>query len=162
MLPQFENCSLIKFSCMDSIEKILLIDDDPDEHYLFNSAVKQVRKDIECLFAFGVVDGFTLLEGIKGNLPDLIFLDVNMPKHNGRYCLKALQQSKRFSRIPVVMYTVQDITEIEKKELRALGATFFLRKPELMELVLILRFLLGDNQTNADLKHVEELLVKLA
>jgi CheY-like chemotaxis protein len=147
---------------MDSIEKILLIDDDPDEHYLFNAAVKRVRKDIECLFASGVVDAFTLLEGIKGNLPDLIFLDVNMPKHNGRDCLKALRQSKRFSRIPVIMYTVQNLTEAEKEELQSLGATFFLRKPELKELVLILRFLLGDRQTSDDLKHVEELLVKLA
>jgi CheY-like chemotaxis protein len=147
---------------MDSIEKILLIDDDPDEHDLVNAAVKRVRKDIECLFASGVVDAFTLLEGIKGNLPDLIFLDVNMRKHNGRDCLKALRQSKRFSRIPVIMYTVQNLTEMEKEELQSLGATFFLRKPELKELVLILRFLLGDRQTSDDIKHVEELLVKLA
>jgi CheY-like chemotaxis protein len=147
---------------MDSIEKILLIDDDLDEHYLFKAAVSRVRKDVECLFASGVVDAFTLLEGIKGNLPDLIFLDVNMPNHNGRDCLKALRQSKRFARIPVIMYTVQDLTDGEKEELLALGATFCLRKPGLNELVLILRFLLGYRQTGDDLKHVEELLVKLA
>jgi len=147
---------------MDSIEKILLIDDDPDEHYLFKAAVSRVRKDIECLFASGVVDAFTLLEGIKGNLPDLIFLDVNMPKHNGRDFLKALKQSSRFSRIPVVMYTIQNLTNDEKEELRSLGATFFLRKPGLTELVLILRFLLGYGQSRDDLKQVEELIVKLA
>jgi hypothetical protein len=60
------------------------------------------------------------------------------------------------------MYTVQNLTEEEKQELRALGATFFLRKPELRQLVLILRFLLGDRQTKDDLRDVEELLVRLA
>ena len=146
---------------METVEKILLIDDDADEFYLLKEAVSRVRKDIQCLYANGVVDAFSLLEDIKGTLPDIIFLDVNMPLHNGRDCLKALKQSKRFSNIPVVMYTVQDLQSDEKAELRTLGASFFLQKPHLKELVLILRFLLGERQTTSDYKEVERLLLKL-
>jgi CheY-like chemotaxis protein len=147
---------------MGTVEKIMLIDDDADEYILFKEAVSRVRKDVEVFYASGVVDAFSLLESIKGNLPDLIFLDINMPMHNGRDCLKALRQSKRFSHIPVVMYTVQDLLAGEKAELRDLGASFFLQKPQLKDLVLILRFLLGEGQTTADLKDVAKLFVKLA
>jgi CheY-like chemotaxis protein len=147
---------------MGTVEKIMLIDDDADEYVLFKEAVSRVRKDVEVCYASGVVDAFTLLESIKGNLPDLIFLDINMPMHNGRDCLKALRQSKRFAHIPVVMYTVQDLLNEEKDELRTLGASFFLQKPELKDLILILTFLLGGRQSTADIKDVAKLFVKLA
>jgi CheY-like chemotaxis protein len=156
------NLFLYKLNKMGTVEKIMLIDDDAEEFVLFKEAVSRVRKDVEVCYAGGVVDAFTMLEGIKGNLPDLIFLDINMPMHNGRDCLKALGQSKRFSHIPVVMYTVQDLLPEEKGELRVLGASFFLQKPQLKDLVLILRFLLGERQTTADLKDVAKLFVRLA
>ena len=147
---------------MGTVEKIMLIDDDADEYLLFKEAVNQISKNVEVYYASGVVDAFTMLESIKGNLPDLIFLDINMPMHNGRDCLKALRQSKRFSHIPVVMYTVKDLLNDEKAELRELGASFFLQKPELKDLILILTFLLGGRQITADMKDVAKLFVKLA
>ena len=50
----------------------------------------------------------------------------------------------------------------EKAELRELGASFFLQKPELKDLILILTFLLGGRQITADMKDVAKLFVKLA
>jgi DNA-binding response OmpR family regulator len=146
---------------MDTIKKILLIDDNPEEQHLFKEAVSRVSKEVECYYADSVVNAFLLLESMKGGLPDIIFLDINMPLHNGRDGLKALKLSKRFSHIPVVMYTIQDLTH-QKAELREIGASFSLQKPELRELVLILRFLLGERQTTADLEDVEKLFLKFA
>jgi DNA-binding response OmpR family regulator len=147
---------------MNTIDKILLIDDNPDEHTLFSDAVSRVRKDIECLHADSVVNAFWLLESMKGSLPDIIFLDINMPLHNGRDGLVALKQSKRFMHIPVVMYTNLDMPKNEKTELLNMGASFFLQKPHLKELVLMFRFLFGERQSSGDLKDVEKLFLKFA
>ena len=112
---------------MEKIEKILLIDDDPDEHRLLEGAVHSIRRDIECVFANGPTQAFLTLERTKGRLPDMIFLDVNMSPYSGPDCLKALKASEIFSPIPVIMYTVADLGP-DKATYRHLGASFFLQK----------------------------------
>lgn len=61
-------------------------------------------------------------------LPDFIFLDLNMPKMYGRTCLAELRKDVRLATIPVIIFTTssdpKDINEIRK-----LGASYFLTKP---------------------------------
>jgi len=61
-------------------------------------------------------------------LPDFIFLDLNMPKVNGRDCLASIKKNERFTNIPVIIYS----TSSEKSEMNLtveMGAAFFLQKP---------------------------------
>ncbi len=145
---------------MQTIEKILLIDDDPDEHRLLEGAVHSVRRDIECVFANGPTQAFLLLEKTKGRLPDMIFLDVNMSPYSGPDCLKALKASEIFSPIPVIMYTVADLGS-DKATYRRLGASFFLQKRFVKDLILALRYLFGEPLPEEELRNISTLLVKL-
>lgn len=87
--------------------RIILIDDDYDDCELFSEAVKTANPEAECLtFQNAPFAIETLLSGALE--PDVIFLDVNMPRMNGRECLKALKEDAFLKRIPVVMYSTSN------------------------------------------------------
>jgi DNA-binding NtrC family response regulator len=106
---------------------LLIADDDTDDRELFIDAVRQVDEDIECITA---KDGFHALELLKASdiLPDYIFLDLRMPRFNGKKCLFELKQEERLKNIPVVIYTTsRDVQEAQ--ELKKMGALYFVSKP---------------------------------
>ncbi|HEY4148160.1 MAG TPA: response regulator, partial [Chitinophagaceae bacterium] len=69
------------------MNSILLIDDDADEASLFGEALKRVAPSV--LFRYINEGGAALKDLLNdaGSLPDIIFLDINMPKINGWHCL---------------------------------------------------------------------------
>jgi CheY-like chemotaxis protein len=106
---------------------ILIIDDDSEDSELFCEAVSEVDATISCLKAKDGKEALRLLNGMS-TLPDYIFLDINMPIMNGRECLVEIKKNRRFSSIPVIMYsTTSDTNEI--RGYYALGAYDFLIKP---------------------------------
>jgi len=106
---------------------ILIIDDDEDDLFLFCSAIEEFYPDIQCIKAEAVDNALLILrdETLK---PDFIFLDLNMPRVNGKSCLKMLKQSKEFRDIPVVVYTTSKM-ERDMLECKQLGAAAFITKP---------------------------------
>lgn len=107
------------------IRTLLLIDDDKDDCALFKEALNEVDPTIQ-LVSLNTAE--VLHSVISDVNPDLIFLDVNMPKVNGFECLKMLYESVTKFRIPIVMYSSTG----NAKEINiayALGATLYLQKP---------------------------------
>ena len=107
------------------ITSILLIDDDPDDCDVFKTALTDVSSAIhlDCLHTSEL-----LQETLEQHLPDVIFLDINMPMVDGFACLKQLQDNQRYSRIPIIMYS----SSLSQKEVNAAygyGASLFFRKP---------------------------------
>ncbi|WP_186774427.1 response regulator [Chitinophaga pinensis] len=84
------------------MKSILLIDDDADEISILNEAVEMTGTDSVCDWAQGVDVAYRLL---KGNQPDLILLDYNMPGRNGLLCLEELKGNQQLRHIPIVMYS---------------------------------------------------------
>jgi len=80
--------------------KILLVDDDPD----FCEATKIVleSKSYEVSIAYDGIEGW---EKVKANRPDLIVLDVMMPKKDGYAMCKELKADQKYAEIPVVLLT---------------------------------------------------------
>lgn len=106
---------------------ILYADDDHDDRELMSEALHKVDPSISCLTAN---DGQNVLDILNesSDLPDYIFLDVNMPGMDGKKCLVELKKDQRLRNIPVVIYsTTTDHTEI--KQLYNLGASSFIQKP---------------------------------
>lgn len=103
--------------------KILVVDDEPDLVDLLRLRLEQ--KGFEVQSAHDGLQVFTRLEEQK---PDLIILDVMMPKMDGFEVLKRLKASEETSRIPVIMLTAkvrsQDILHGYE-----LGADYYLTKP---------------------------------
>jgi CheY-like chemotaxis protein len=63
-----------------------------------------------------------------GHVPNLIVLDINMPKMNGAETLNAIKMDERFKHIPVVIYSTS-INPVEKDRCLSLGAHSYMIKP---------------------------------
>jgi CheY-like chemotaxis protein len=69
-----------------------------------------------------------LLNQITDVLPDVVVLDLNMPKMTGFNCLKAIKLDSRMKHIPVVIFTTANSEKMIEKSYKS-GATFFATKP---------------------------------
>jgi DNA-binding NtrC family response regulator len=104
------------------IRKVLLIDDDADELQIFEEAIKEIDSSISVLYNNGC---YKLDVQVK-EIPDLIFLDINMPGCDGFECLKKLRLSE-LKDVPVIMYTTtSNVDSIIKAY--SMGANLFMIK----------------------------------
>ena len=113
--------------------KIFFIaDDDLDDQELFIAALKGIDNFCTCITASNGHDALQQLREMNEPLPDFIFLDLNMPRLDGRQSLAAIREIKKFKDTPVIIYsTSAELRDIE--ETTKLGATHFLQKPNRFE-----------------------------
>ena len=113
---------------MTPAKVILIVDDDPDDIIFFSEAVAELDGSIECVAARGGEEAIQLLNGHPKLVPDFIFLDLNMPRMNGKECLNHLKSDKELCAIPVIIYTTSKSTD-DAVETTQMGAICFLTKP---------------------------------
>jgi DNA-binding NtrC family response regulator len=109
---------------MPAIRKVLLIDDDPDDFSIFEDAVRSLERDIEVQYIAAWKD---LPAPGNCDIPDLLFLDINMPDKNGFEWLKAIREAG-YS-LPVVMYSTASNPDFVQRAYRE-GAHIYLQKPD--------------------------------
>ena len=94
---------------------VLLVEDNPDDVYLTLEALKEAKLAIEMHVAKDGLDALEFLhrEGdhINAPVPDLILLDLNLPKKDGREVLAEIKEDERFRRIPVVILSTSKADE---------------------------------------------------
>ena len=92
---------------------IMLIDDDIDDRFLFSRAAELKIPEIKCVTAEGGMEAFELLYKMP-HLPQVIFLDINMPGMNGWEFLSQFKKNEQFKNIPILIYSTssheKDIT----------------------------------------------------
>jgi CheY-like chemotaxis protein len=121
---------------------VLIADDDPDDIEMFVEALQEIDNNICCLSAGNGYEALQLLNIVNAPKPDVIFLDLNMPKLSGKQCLIKLKQQEQFSDIPVIIFTTSKLDD-DNEEMRRLGALDFITKPSrFSELVQMLNNLL--------------------
>lgn len=106
-------------------KNILLVDDDQDDCFIFGEALSEIDKSIRfsCLTSTE-----RLMAALQQNKPDLIFLDINMPKKNGFDCLQEIKSAVAFKAIPVVMYSNSTRPQ-EVDDAYMYGASLYIKKP---------------------------------
>jgi CheY-like chemotaxis protein len=109
----------------------LLADDDLDDASLFQDALMEVDNSIGFQYAKDGQETLNILKEGNSSLPDIIFLDLNMPRMDGKECLKQLKQDTELSRIPVIMYTTSSQAK-DIEETMMSGALCFITKPSSM------------------------------
>ncbi len=122
--------------------RLLLADDDRDDRFFFNKAI-QALPIIPTLTM--VEDGEKLMHYLFENvdqLPDLLFLDLNMPRKNGSECLIEIKQHNTLKELPVVIYSTALYDELAN-QLYKNGAHYFMRKSNMQELQIALAGLLS-------------------
>lgn len=108
--------------------RILLVDDDVDDHAIFQTVIKEILPAAMCT---GAPNGQRALEGLMDGspAPHIIFLDLNMPLMNGKQFLLELKKHPDIEKIPViVLSTSSDPANVA--ETRQLGAKYFITKPD--------------------------------
>ena len=113
-----------------SLKKILLADDDVDDRWFFVDFLKH-RTDLEILSS--MTNGRELIEYLDGisddsNFPNLIILDQNMPKLNGKETLSILKNNVRYNKIDIIIYSTYTDQQLVE-ECMSLGAALVLAKP---------------------------------
>src|SRR5579872_246117 len=98
---------------------LLIVDDDADDLQFFVDAIAEIDQDVQCITASNGINALKLLEGIETR-PDYIFLDLNMPKMDGKQCLKHIRNSLLLHSIPVIIYSTSRLPE-DIAETHALG-----------------------------------------
>ncbi|MDF2449545.1 MAG: rcp1 3 [Bacteroidota bacterium] len=89
---------------MDSIEKhIMVIDDDDDDRELFCKSLNQISEEIDCISEPSGTDALEYLNNPSKPVPDVIFLDINMPVMTGWQFLTTVKHDARIKDIPVIM-----------------------------------------------------------
>ena len=82
------------------IRNIVCAEDDEDDQLYFKEAFREIDKNICLVF---VSNGIQLIQLLQNFLPDLIFLDLEMPYKNGLQCLIELRKTPSSSELPVVI-----------------------------------------------------------
>lgn len=113
---------------MKRISSILIVDDDIDDREIFSEAVAKVDPSIKCFTAIDGEDALKKLNDGGQQLPEIIFLDLNMPRMDGRLLLTELRKNPVFDRVPVVIYSTSSMQR-DVDETIKLGATRFFAKP---------------------------------
>jgi|SRR5687767_5100791 CheY-like chemotaxis protein len=106
---------------------LLLVDDDADDHEIFKSAISHIDQPIQLLSAGNGQDALKMLSA-QENLPDFIFVDLNMPRMGGIQFLSEIKKLETLSNIPVIVYSTSNHPDDKGRALQA-GATKFVTKP---------------------------------
>ena len=108
---------------------ILLADDSVDEHFLFIHTIKGIASDVVISTAMNGVELIKQLNKPDAALPDLLFLDLNMPLKNGKEALAEIRKNEKLAGLNIVIYSTSD----ERKDIEetySLGANVYVRKPQ--------------------------------
>jgi CheY-like chemotaxis protein len=109
-------------------KQLFIIDDDMEDQEIFMEALKEVDPNIQCFTAISGEEAFKQLQTEMLMLPDIIFLDMNMPKLNGKQVLREIRKTKSLYQVPVIMYSTS-FAPNDIEEIKQLGAVHHLLKP---------------------------------
>ena len=112
---------------MDDERSLFLVDDDEDDRYLFQEALRSVNAAIECRLAYNGEHALRQMLHPDFVLPALMFVDMNMPRVSGKELLQEIRQIPTFHPVPIIMYSTAG-APAEMKEVVILGAAEFLVK----------------------------------
>ncbi|MCC9064982.1 response regulator [Flavobacterium aquidurense] len=122
------------FENYNSQRFIYLADDDSDDREFFADALSEIERDVILKQA---PDGMHLMESLltlsESELPDFIFLDINMPGKTGLECLQEIRNlSGGLKEVNIVMLSTSSDPENIRRA-SELGATFYAVKPSCFE-----------------------------
>jgi DNA-binding response OmpR family regulator len=90
-------------------KKILVIEDDESTTNLLELWLKNMGHEVVCSS-----DGYDGLKAAQRETPDLIILDVGLPKMNGFKVCRLLKYDNKYKHIPIIMLTAQELEDSKR------------------------------------------------
>lgn len=104
---------------------ILLAEDDLDDYLHFELALKEISIPFYLRHA---KDGEELFKKLREAIPDLLFLDIEMPCKDGIACILEIRRNPDYNFMPVIMFTSHEHKSYVNESYKN-GANYFLVKP---------------------------------
>ncbi|MCO4294656.1 response regulator [Solitalea sp. MAHUQ-68] len=118
--------------------KVLLADDDKDDCFLFKEALEEVSLATQLKVVNNGEQLMHYLTKEAVEFPNVLFLDLNMPRKNGFACLEEIKSSENLMHIPVIIFSTSYDENIADRLFKK-GAQHYICKPaEFSQLIKII------------------------
>lgn len=107
---------------------IILADDDEDDRLFFIDAFDELSMNIKVNTFEDGVELMDYLNSDNAILPQVLFLDLNMPRKNGIECLNEIKANDKMSDIAIAIYSTS-ASEEDIEETFVMGANIYIKKP---------------------------------
>ena len=128
---------------LDKTVEILLVEDNPGDARLTQEAIREAQSHNHLNWVIDGVEALTFLrkEGPhrQAPRPDLILLDLNLPRKDGRELLAEIKRDDQLKRIPVIVLTTSEAEEDISRAYRLKANCYITKPPQLDQLVRIIK-----------------------
>lgn len=108
-------------------KKILIVDDEVHIKMLLEQTLEELEDEFE-VELYTASDGEEGLEFIRTKCPDLVFLDIMMPKMNGYEVCRVVKEDDSLTGVKIILLTAKG-QEVDRKQGLELGAMMYMTKP---------------------------------
>jgi CheY-like chemotaxis protein len=108
--------------------RILLIDDDEDEAEILQTAITEIDRSTLFNYISNCAEALKLLKQKEMPVPNIILLDISMPRMNGLDCLQEIKRLDHLKNVPVIIYSNSGAS-LDVSEAMTRGAQVFWKKP---------------------------------
>lgn len=111
---------------------IFLADDDPDDRSLFEQALNGFSTKHKMQFFHNGKELLDYFNQPDAELPDILFLDLNMPYFTGTECLIEIRKNPKYRELPIAIYSTSS-SEKDQEDTFVNGANVYIKKPDSFE-----------------------------
>jgi CheY-like chemotaxis protein len=113
----------------DYFKNIVLADDDEDDCLMFKDVLSELELKADVALFDNGHDLLHFLFEVCEDCPDIIFLDLNMPRRNGIDCLSEIRSIPKYQEVPIIVLSTSAHGPTVQKAFEN-GATLFVQKPD--------------------------------
>ncbi|HUA58394.1 MAG TPA: response regulator [Verrucomicrobiae bacterium] len=134
---------------------LLLVEDSPADVYLVREAMK--TEGLECRLQVAedgemAIQILNRVDAETDPAPNLLLVDLNVPRRDGIQVLQRMRQSPRYAGIPVIVISSSD-SQADRERALAMGATEYFRKPSTLDEFMKLGRLVRTLHSRSGLRH---------
>ena len=100
-----------------SEKKILVVDDEPDVRNFLTACIEDAGFQVD-----SAIDGQDALEKIEKELPDLMTLDMVMPRKSGIELIRTLRKNDQWAGLPIIVITAHARNEFASEDIKSFNA----------------------------------------
>lgn len=108
--------------------RVIVVDDDKEDIELLGLAFREVRIKIELTVFYDGTEVVEYLKNYDGEMPSILFLDLNMPKMGGLATLRKIRGMDRYKHLPIAIYSTSS-SEMDIENTFRQGANIYIVKP---------------------------------